>query len=191
MVFLALAQRIGMLLDLGRLPMRTDQSKDIEILLPRRQLAILRRTQARSLWPTRREQLILTMLVARLTRLCGGARARLDSCLLLFRPNTVLRWHRDLVRRKWTFRLQLVTSWEEAQAWGLAELAVGLALGTLRLPVVPVVIAIGVQALVVSLVGLRLGAALGARIGARATLIAGGVLCLLAVWVAVSNVVGR
>ena len=73
----------------------------------------------------------------------------------------------------------------------LDELAVGLALGTLRLPVVPVVIAIGAQALVVSLIGLRLGAALGARIGARATLAAGGVLCLLAVWVAVSNLVGR
>ena len=73
----------------------------------------------------------------------------------------------------------------------LDELAVGLALGTLRLPVVPVVIAIGAQALVVSLIGLRLGVALGARIGARATLAAGGVLCLLAVWVAVSNLVGR
>jgi putative Mn2+ efflux pump MntP len=73
----------------------------------------------------------------------------------------------------------------------LDELAVGLALGSLRLPVVPVVIAIGVQALVVSLVGLRLGAALGARIGARATVVAGGVLCLLAVWVAITNVAGR
>ncbi|MGH2347227.1 MAG: manganese efflux pump MntP family protein, partial [Chloroflexota bacterium] len=73
----------------------------------------------------------------------------------------------------------------------LDELAVGLALGTLRLPVAPVVIAIAVQALVVSLVGLRLGAVLGARIGARATMVAGGVLCVLAVWVGVTNVVGR
>lgn len=73
----------------------------------------------------------------------------------------------------------------------LDELAVGLALGTLRLPVVPVVIAIATQALVVSLLGLRLGAALGARVGNRATLVAGSVLCLLALWVAVSNVVGR
>ncbi|HXT36745.1 MAG TPA: manganese efflux pump [Chloroflexota bacterium] len=69
----------------------------------------------------------------------------------------------------------------------LDELAVGVALGTLRLPVIPVVIALAVQALVVSLLGLRLGAALGARIGARATMVAGAVLCLLAVWVAFSN----
>ena len=73
----------------------------------------------------------------------------------------------------------------------LDELAVGLALGTLRLPVAPVVLAIGAQALLVSLLGLRLGAALGARIGSRATLVAGGVLCLLAVWVGISNVAGR
>ena len=68
----------------------------------------------------------------------------------------------------------------------LDELAVGLAAGTLRLPVIPVVVAIAVQALVVSLLGLRLGAALGARIGARAAVVAGGVLCLLAVWVAIT-----
>jgi putative Mn2+ efflux pump MntP len=73
----------------------------------------------------------------------------------------------------------------------LDELAVGLALGTLRLPVAPVVIAIAVQALVVSLLGLRLGAVVGAGIGARATMVAGGVLCGLAVWVGVTNVVGR
>jgi transposase InsO family protein len=43
------------------------------------------------------------VLIARLARLCGGARPRLSDCHLLFRPDTVLRWHRDLVRRKWTF----------------------------------------------------------------------------------------
>lgn len=73
----------------------------------------------------------------------------------------------------------------------LDELAVGLALGTLRLPVIPVAVAIALQALVVSLLGLRLGAALGARAGARATLVAGGVLCLVAIWVAVATVMGR
>jgi putative Mn2+ efflux pump MntP len=72
----------------------------------------------------------------------------------------------------------------------LDELAVGLAAGTLRLPIIPVVIAIAAQALAVSLLGLRLGSALGARIGARATLVAGGVLCALALWVAITNVMG-
>ena len=32
-----------------------------------------------------------------------GAKTKLDQVLLLFKPDTVLKWHRDLVRRKWTF----------------------------------------------------------------------------------------
>lgn len=106
MIFSVLAQLVALLHDLGRLLLRTGQSKDVEILLLRRQLAILQRTQARPPWITRWEKLALAVLATRLTRLCGGARARLDACLLLFRPDTVLRWHRDLVRRKWTFRAQ-------------------------------------------------------------------------------------
>ena len=73
----------------------------------------------------------------------------------------------------------------------LDELAVGVAFGTFRPPIVPVLVAIAVQAAVVSLLGIRLGARLGERAGTRATLIAGVVLCLLAVGVGVSNVVGR
>ncbi len=30
----------------------------------------------------------------------------MDETLLLFKPDTVLRWHRDLVHRKWTFKRQ-------------------------------------------------------------------------------------
>jgi len=90
-------------LDLGRVLLRSDQSKDVEIPLLHRQLAILQRTQARPPRLTRWEKLTLAVLAARLTHLCGG-RTRLDAYLLLFRPDTVLRWHRELVRRKWTFR---------------------------------------------------------------------------------------
>lgn len=109
MFFSVLAQLAELLLDLGRLLMRTDQSKDIEILLLRRQLAIRLRTQARPPRLTRGEKLALAVLATRLTRLCGGAHACLDACLLLFKPDTVLRWHRELARRKWTFRCQART----------------------------------------------------------------------------------
>jgi len=104
MVFSVLAQLVGFMLDLARLLLRTDQSREVEILPLRRQLAILQRTQARPPRPTRWENLTLAVLANRLMRLCGGARARPDECLLLFEPGTVLRWHRELVRRKWTFR---------------------------------------------------------------------------------------
>ena len=33
-----------------------------------------------------------------------GARQRLHQIMLIFKPDTVLRWHRELVRRKWTFK---------------------------------------------------------------------------------------
>jgi manganese efflux pump family protein len=72
----------------------------------------------------------------------------------------------------------------------LDELAVGLAFGTLRLQLVPVVTAIAVQAVVASLLGLRLGAVLGARAGARAALLAGLALCGVGLWLALAQLLG-
>jgi transposase InsO family protein len=103
MFFALLAQVLTFLLDLLALPRRSSREQDLEILLLRHQLAILQRSQPRPARLTRWERLVLAVLTARLARLCGGARSRLSACLLLFRPDTVLRWHRDLVRRKWTF----------------------------------------------------------------------------------------
>ena len=53
---------------------------------------------------TRWEQLTLAVLATKLARLTAGPRSRLEHAILLFKPETVLRWHRDLVRRKWTVR---------------------------------------------------------------------------------------
>jgi putative Mn2+ efflux pump MntP len=70
------------------------------------------------------------------------------------------------------------------------ELAVGVALGAFRLPLVPVIAAIAAQAFVASLLGLRLGSALGERIGRRAGLLAGLSLCAVAAWLAAGKVAG-
>jgi hypothetical protein len=103
MFFALLAQVLTFLLDLLALPWRSPREKDLEILLLRHQLAILQRTQPRPARPTRWEQLVLALLAGKLATLGSDARSRLSACLLLFRPDTVLRWHRDLVRHKWTF----------------------------------------------------------------------------------------
>lgn len=61
----------------------------------------------------------------------------------------------------------------------LDEFGIGFSLGLARLPVVPVILAIGVLALVASQLGLALGALIGERLRERAEQIAGIALILL------------
>src|SRR3954465_7913074 len=72
---------------------RSDTSKEIEILVLRHQLAVLQRRtpRPRMTWTDR-------ALIAALTRLLPRPR-RLG---LLVTPATILRWHRQLITRRWT-----------------------------------------------------------------------------------------
>jgi transposase InsO family protein len=104
MTFTVVAHLFSALLDLLSLFARSEREKDLEILLLRQQLRILQRTRPRpprlSWW----EKVPLAMLASKLVQKATNSRARLSQSLLLFTPETVLRWHRELVRRKWTFR---------------------------------------------------------------------------------------
>ncbi len=104
MIFFFVAHTLSILLDLVWLAGRTDIDKDIEILLLRQQLRILQRKQSRSPRISRWEKLTLVLLVSKLTTLSTSARARLSQAVLLFKPDTLLKWHRELVRWKWTFK---------------------------------------------------------------------------------------
>jgi hypothetical protein len=79
LVFPVLAQVVALLLAPNRLLTPTDQSKNGEILLLRRQSAVLQRAQLRPPRLTRGEKPALAVLANRLMRLCGGTRARLDT----------------------------------------------------------------------------------------------------------------
>ena len=72
---------------------RSDSTKEIEILVLRHQLAVLQRRtpHPRMSWTDR-------AAIAALTRLLP-VRRRLG---LLITPSTILRWHRQLVARRWT-----------------------------------------------------------------------------------------
>lgn len=75
---------------------RSDGAKDAEILILRHQVAVLQRQvkTPRLSWADR------AVLAALARRLPGS---QLRQLRLIVSPRTVLRWHADLVRRRWTF----------------------------------------------------------------------------------------
>jgi putative transposase len=80
------------LLELLLLIARSEQRKEVEILLLRHEVQVLRRQVARpQLRPA--DRLVLAALAQALPRFHS----------LLVEPETVLRWHRELVRRRWSF----------------------------------------------------------------------------------------
>jgi hypothetical protein len=106
MVWLVLMHLVGFLVDLLTATRRPEHDKDLQILLLQHQLRLLQRERPQPRRLTRWEKLTLAVLTAKLASITIGPRARLDQVLLLFKPDTVLKWHRELVRRKWTFRRQ-------------------------------------------------------------------------------------
>jgi putative transposase len=88
LVLIALRQVLRLVL----LFCRSTRSKDLELLVLRQELSVLRR-QVPHPKTHREERLVLTVL-----HYLRPARERLSN---LFTPDTLRRWHRDLVRRKW------------------------------------------------------------------------------------------
>jgi len=72
---------------------RTSSTKDVELLVLRHEVRVLRRTNPRPPlnWADR---VVFAALIRRLPRTLRWYR--------LITPSTVLRWHRHLVRRRWT-----------------------------------------------------------------------------------------
>jgi nucleotide-binding universal stress UspA family protein len=98
--FLYVALRAFLGVAFGRF--QPDSTKDIEIAVLRHELAILRRQVRR---PTFRpsDRALLALLSRLLPRPVWRS--------FLVTPDTVLRWHRDLVRRKWTQKRRELRAW--------------------------------------------------------------------------------
>jgi len=121
-VFLAV-RRLLRLVGMGPRP----DAPDVEIAVLRHQLAILRRQVARPRYrPADR------LILATLSRLLPRER----WAAFLVTPNTLLRWHRELVRRRWTYPhtgagrgldagvIELVVRLaEENRSWGYQRIA--------------------------------------------------------------------
>jgi hypothetical protein len=106
MVFSMLATLLSWLIDLGALRFQSDGDKELESLLLRRQLAILHCTQHRPPRLTRWEKLGLAVLAGKLRCLPTDARRRGTANVVCFTPETLLKWHRALVRRNRTYGRQ-------------------------------------------------------------------------------------
>jgi putative transposase len=91
LVYLIFIRLLGAL----ALLLRSDVSKEAEILVLRHQLAVLRRQVARPK-PSWADRALITALARMLptSRRVG----------LLVTPGTLLRWHADLVKRRWTYK---------------------------------------------------------------------------------------
>jgi putative transposase len=95
LIFLIVVRAVSLL----GLSWREEWWKDAEILMLRHQLAVAQRQQPRAhsrlTWPDR----------AWLALLAGTVPAeRLAAMRLIVTPGTILRWHRDIVRRRWARR---------------------------------------------------------------------------------------
>ena len=116
LVFLLVRRVLG-LVGLGPKP----DAKDVEIAVLRHQLAVLHCQVARPRYaPT--DRLVLATLARLLPRERWSA--------FLVTPATLLRWHRELVRRRWTYpreprarRASIQRSWRWSCGWHARTLA--------------------------------------------------------------------
>ena len=81
-----------------RLSRREEAWKTAEILILRHQLAILQRQQPRRPKLNWADRALLAALLGVIPK------ARRQGLRLLVTPDTILRWHRDIVRRRWAAR---------------------------------------------------------------------------------------
>ncbi len=90
-------------LDVSAVSRMTEDEKDIEILLLRQQM-IIERKQERGPHIPRWQKVPLVALVLRLKQEAHHSQQALKESMRLFKPATVIGWHREIVRRKWTYQ---------------------------------------------------------------------------------------
>ena len=81
---------------IGRL---SNQEKALALLVLRQQVRMLERQLEKPVRRSRNEKLTLAILTAQVKTIGQRSAAGLRDVLLVFQPETVLKWHRELVRR--------------------------------------------------------------------------------------------
>ena len=99
-----LAQLFTTILSLFHASRLSESEKDIEIAILRHQLDVMTRLHTKPVRPNRAKKLTLAMLTKRLKHSAKRSTNQLGDVIRTVQPETVLRWHRELVRRKWTYQ---------------------------------------------------------------------------------------
>ncbi len=104
MIWFMVLQILSTVVELVRLSRQSESEKDREILLLRRQLAIVERRQKSPMRLSRSEKAMLVALAIRLKAKTGRTIKTMGEVIRTVKPATLFRWHNQLVRRKWTYR---------------------------------------------------------------------------------------
>ncbi len=103
MAFWLLRHILSLFLDIFSLFGASNNNKDLEIIILRQPVRIPQRKAKSPPRISTSEKILLSTIASKLIQSATYTRNRLNNVLLLFKPDTVLRWHRKLVRRKWTY----------------------------------------------------------------------------------------
>jgi len=102
MLWFFIGHIFSILLSLNRVSRLSENDKDLEIIILRHQLDVMVREQKQPIRPNRVEKATLALLTAQLKKNTQRTIRQLGDVIRIVRPETVIRWHRELVRRKWT-----------------------------------------------------------------------------------------
>lgn len=102
MIWFLVAQIFSALISLVQIGRITESEKDLEIMILRYQLDIAERKLQKPVRANRAERMTLAVLAAKLKKQTQRPVSQLQQLIRLVQPETVFRWHRDLVCRKWT-----------------------------------------------------------------------------------------
>ena len=103
MLWFVVMHLFSTLLDLIKIGRLSEDDKDLEILLLRQQLGIAERKLHKPVRASRVERLTLAAVTTKLKSSSNRTIEQLRQIIRIFQPETVLGWHRQLVKRKWTY----------------------------------------------------------------------------------------
>jgi len=104
MIWFLISQLYSLVLTLLKISRLSTDDKDLEIIILRKQLDIMKRKQQTPLKLDRTEKLALAILAANLKERTGRPIKQLKDFIRIFTPETIFGWHRQLAQRKWTYK---------------------------------------------------------------------------------------